>query len=128
MQFHLVEVPPGTGDPNAFVLDRLIRRALILAEVERFRPPEPDPIEITMRIDLLEKRAGSTQALEQALAVTGLTREQLRRDIRDGLRIETYLNQRFGADRSAAERAAAIDAWVSELRRRAEVTVLYGVK
>ena len=45
----------------------------------------------------LERRAGSTAAFDKALAVTGTTREQLRRYIRDDLRITTYLNQRFGA-------------------------------
>ena len=53
-----------------------------------------------------------------------MTREQLRRHIRDDLRITTYLNQRFGATTAAAEREAAIKTWMAELRRRAEVTVL----
>ncbi len=123
-QFGLVPVPSGTADPIAYTLDRLIERTLILAEVERFQPPEPDPSEITIRVDELERRAGSAAALEKALAMTGLTRERLRRHIRDDLRITTYLNQRFGANTPPAERQAAIDSWVSELRRRANVTVL----
>ena len=65
------------------------------------------------------------EAFDKALLVTGLTREQLRRHIRDDLRITTYLNQRFGASSAPGERAAAIATWVSELRRRADVTILY---
>ncbi len=124
LQFHLVEVPPGTPDPVAYAVERLIERTLALAEVERFQPPEPDPIEITTRIDELERRAGSTAAFEKLLAVTGMTRDQVRRYLRDDLRITTYLNQRFGANTGPTERQAAIKAWIAELRKRADVTVL----
>lgn len=126
LQFHLIEPPQGAPDPLAYTVDRLIDRTLVLAEVQRFQPPEPDPIEMTIRIDDLERRAGSAAAFEKALAVTGLTREQLRRHLRDDLRITTYLNQRFGANNAAADRRAAINTWESELRKRADVTVLYG--
>lgn len=124
-QFGLVEAPAGTADPIAYTLDRLIERTLVLAEVERFQPPEPDPVEMTLRIDELARRAGSAAAFEKALAVVGMTPDQLRRYFRDDLRITTYLNQRFGATTAEAERQAAIKAWVSELRKRAAVTVLY---
>ena len=126
LQFHLVEAPAGTADPIAYAVDRMIDRTLVLAEVERFQPPEPDPIEMTIRIDALEGRSGAA-AFEKLLAVTGMTREQLRRYIRDDLRITTYLNQRFGATTEPATRDAAIKTWTSELRKRAEVTVLYRV-
>jgi hypothetical protein len=117
----LIHPPSGTADPLAFALDRLIERTLMLAEVDRFQPPEPDPIEITTRIDEIVKREGDA-AFEKTLSVTGTTREQLRRFIRDELRIATYLNQRFG---DTPERPAAIAAWVAELRRRADVSVQY---
>ncbi len=123
-QFHLIDVPPGAPDPIGFTVERLIERTLVLAEVERFQPPEPDPIEITIRIDALERRAGSTAVFDKLLAVTGMTRDQLRRYLRDDLRITTYLNQRFGANTDPNERQAAIKTWISELRKRADVTVL----
>jgi hypothetical protein len=128
LQFHIVEPPAGTQDPLAYAMDRLVDRTLMLAEVDRFQPPEPDPVEMTIRIEELERRAGSTAAFEKSLAVTGTTREQLRRQIRDDLRITTYLNQRFGANTSRAERDTAIAAWLAELRRRAEITVPYQAK
>lgn len=125
LQFRLVEVPAGTRDPLAYALDRLIERSLVLTEVDRFQPPEPAPVEITLRIEELEQRAGSAEAFERALAVTGASRDQLRRHIRDDLRTATYLNQRFGGNRDTAERAGAIAAWTAELRRRADVIVQY---
>jgi hypothetical protein len=123
--FHLIEVPAGTPDPTAYVLRQLIRRALILTEVDRLQPPLPDEVEITIRIDAMEKRAGSTAAFDRALAVTGMTRDQLRRFIRDDLRVRTYLLERFGADRPEPEFTAAVDTWVADLRRRTQITVLY---
>lgn len=123
-QFQIVEVPAGTADPAGYVLERLIDRTLMLAEVDRFLPPEPDPIEITLRVDQMQARAGSAENFASSLAVTGTTREQLRRLVRDNLRIATYVNQRFGTLIDPAERQAAIDAWTGELRRRAQITVL----
>ena len=123
--FRLVDVPAGTPDPIGYTLDRSIERTLILSEVERFQPPEPDPIEITIHIDEIERRFGSPAAFDKALAVTGTTRDQLRRYLRDDLRITTYLNQRFGASTDPAERRTAITTWLAELRKRADVTMLY---
>lgn len=123
--FQLTPAPAGTRDPLAFALDRLIDRHLMLSEVDRFQPPEPAPVEINLRIQEIEQRMGAPAAFDRALAVTGTTREELRRHIRDDLRIATYLNQRFGANPDLAERATAIAAWVGELRRRAEITVQY---
>jgi hypothetical protein len=126
-QFQLVDVPAGTADPTGYVLDRLIDRTLMLTEVDRFQPPEPDPVEITVRIDRMQARAGSAQEFERRLAMTGTTRDQLRRFVRDSLRIDTYLNQRFGTVLDPAERQTAIAGWIAELRRRAQLTVLYRV-
>jgi parvulin-like peptidyl-prolyl isomerase len=128
LQFRLVEPPPGTRDPLAFAMDRLVDRTLMLAEVDRFQPPEPDPVEITIRLDQIERAAGSIEAFERSLQVTGSTRDRLRRFIRDDLRIQTYKNQRFGVAVSSADRDTAIAAWVAELRRRAEITVPYQSK
>jgi hypothetical protein len=125
IQFQLVDVPVGTPDTIAYTLDRLIDRTLILAEVDRFQPPEPDPVEMTIRIDEIQRRAGSAAAVDRALAVTGRTREELRRYIRDDLRIVTYINQRFGATTAVTERAAAVAGWVGDLRKRGDLTVLY---
>jgi hypothetical protein len=125
LQFQLVDVPADAKDRTSYTLDRLIDRTLMLAEVERFQPPEPDPIEITIRVDRMQARAGSAAAFERSLAVTGTTREQLRRYIRDSLRMDTYVNQRFGTLLDPVERTEAMAAWVRDLRRRADITLLY---
>jgi hypothetical protein len=124
-QFGLVTVPDGTADPTRYVLDRLIDRSLMLAEVDRFQPPEPTPVEITLRVDRMVAQAGSPEAFDAALAVTGTTREQLRRYVRDSLRMDIYVAQRFGAMTAPGQRDQAIANWAAELRRRAQITVLY---
>ena len=121
VEFGLIAPTAGTADPLAFVLERMIERTLILAEVDRFQPPEPDPAEITIRLDAIQKRLGPA-GFDKTLKVTGSTREDLQRFIRNDLRMATYLNQRFG---DVAERPTAIATWVAELRRRADVTVQY---
>lgn len=124
-QFELVPVPEGTKDPTGYALDRLIDRSLMLVEVDRFQPPEPDQAEITVQVDRLQARAGSAEAFEKALAMTGTTRDDLRRYVRDALRIQIYINQRFGPILDPVEREESVAAWVRELRRRAQVIVLY---
>lgn len=110
-------------DPIGAVLDRLIERTLILGEVDRYQPPEPAVEEIDRRYAGLAQRVGGEAALRRVFAVTGMTSDQLRRWIRDDLRMETYFNQRFGT--TDPSRGRMIDDWIRGLRRRADVTVLY---
>ena len=125
VEFNLVPVPPETKDRIGSALDRLIDRRLMQAEVDRFQPPEPDPVEIAILLDRAQARFPSADAFEKALAVTGTTREQLRRFFRDSLRMQTYTNQRFGTILDPVERDESVAGWVRELRRRAQITVLY---
>jgi hypothetical protein len=120
----LVPAPAAGTDPVAGFIDRLIERDLMLAEVNRYEPPEPAAEEIDRRVAEITQRAGGHEALERTLAVTGMTDEQLRRWMRDDLRIQTYLNQRFGT-RDPAARAQLITDWLTGLRRRADVRMLY---
>ena len=39
-----LQVPTGHPDPLQFALDRLIERRLMLLEVDRYGPPEPDRV------------------------------------------------------------------------------------
>ena len=89
-------VPPDVStDPTGAALQRLIDRRLMLAEVERYAPPEPTEAAITARMAEIERRFTDALGLEIALGRSAMTREELRRQIRDTLRIEAYLQQRF---------------------------------
>jgi hypothetical protein len=83
----------NAGDATAAV-DQLIRRQLVLAEVARFAPPEPDPSLVDREVATMKTRAGAR--LPQVMQATGIDETRIRDLARDTLRIQAYLNQRFG--------------------------------
>ena len=95
-RFGFVELP-AKGNPLQFTLDRLIERRLMLIEVDRYAPPEPPRALLDERMQQLDQRIGSGERLDAILRETGFTLEQLRLHVRDDLRIEGYVQQRFGA-------------------------------
>ena len=84
-----------TTDPIGAVLQRLIDRRLMLIEVDRYAPPEPSEAAVNASLAAVERRFKDALGLEIALNQSSLTREELRRQLRDTLRIESYLQQRF---------------------------------
>jgi peptidyl-prolyl cis-trans isomerase SurA len=84
-------------DPTGTALQRLIDRRLMLIEVDRYAPPEPTEAAVNASLAAVERRYKDALALEIALNKSGLTREELRRHLRDMLRVESYLQQRFSA-------------------------------
>ena len=156
-------VPPAGDDPVAWTANRLIDRALMLIEVDRYAPPEPSDAAINEALASVRGHFAAQAELDRVLAASGMSAEQLRRFVRDNLRLDAYLDQRFGTtlqpsdeevaayyrehapeftragrllpfDQVSAEvrakllterRSRLIDDWVSGLRRRADVNVLY---
>ena len=99
-----LELVPATGsDRVAAVLDALIERELILAEVERYVPPEPAPELVQQRIGSVRAGFQTDEAFARSLARNGMTEQRLRDFVRDDLRIVTYLAQRFGATEQVTE-------------------------
>ena len=94
LRFGLVPVDVST-DPTGAVLQRLIDRRLMLIEVDRYAPPEPGEPAVNTSLAAVERRFKDALGLEIALNQSALTREELRRHLRDTLRIEAYLQQRF---------------------------------
>ncbi|HVL69594.1 MAG TPA: peptidylprolyl isomerase [Vicinamibacterales bacterium] len=92
-----VRVPPGQQDALQWAMDRLVERRLMLIEVERYGPPEPTLAEIDARMTRIDADLRSGQRLEEILREAGLSVGQLRGWVRDELRLEAYLRQRFGA-------------------------------
>ena len=117
-------VPPETTpDPIRGTLSKLIDRELVLAEVERYAPPEPTAEAVDIEVRRVRARFESPEAFEAALKRSGIDEVHLRETLRQDLRIRAYLDQRFSAllDR----RDAALDEWIAGLRRRGEVVDLY---
>lgn len=94
LRFGIVPEDVST-DPTGAVLQCLIDRRLMLIEVDRYAPPEPSEAAVNASLAAVERRFKDALGLEIALNQSALTREELRRQLRDTLRIESYLQQRF---------------------------------
>jgi peptidyl-prolyl cis-trans isomerase SurA len=92
----LESASPNT-DAVQDVLEKLIDRQLMLIEVDRYAPPEPSTSEVDAQFQIVQKRYADALGLEIALGQVGWARDDVRRYVRDELRIERYLQQRFTA-------------------------------
>ena len=103
MRLGLVPAAPGDADRVQATLNALIERQLQLIEVDRYVPPEPAEAEIDARLAQVRSRFASAAEFDAALQETGVTPAQLRARMRDDLRIESYLRQRFAASYQPSE-------------------------
>ena len=118
--------PSAGADPIGSVLSRLIDRELMLAEVDRYAPPEPEAPEIDKEVAAVRARFPSQQAFDEVLARSGYDVTHVREIERQNLRLRAYLDQRFTVpDNDGARRQSLIDEWVIGLRRRTQVVNLY---
>jgi len=88
--FGLVDGPPESDD----AMEQMVQRALLVEEVNRFPPPEPTAEAIESELALLRTRAGVSS--DEVERTTGLTADNVRLLARDRLRIQGYIDQRFG--------------------------------
>lgn len=109
-------VIPAREDDLPLATELWIQRLLLLAEVERFPPPEPAASAIDQEVTRMRQTA-SVAALTRA---GGVDERQLRQAARDTLRIRGYLDQRFGTARTPE----AVEMWITELRQRADVVLV----
>lgn len=137
----LIEIPAGS-DRLTEGLSTLIDRVLMLNEVRRVQPPEPSAEALEARMARIRQRFGTHAEMLRALAASGIDESILRIYAADDLRLTTYLDERFSAAsqpteqevRQAGEplrqklaterRQTLVAAWIAELRRRADVTVV----
>lgn len=113
----------NAADPVRAILSKLIDRELILAEVDRYAPPEPAADAIDRDVERIRARFTSAEGLASALARSGIDEKHLREILRQDLRIRAYLEQRFASAQD--RRQALMDDWMTGLRRRGDVVDLY---
>ena len=113
----------NAADPVRAILSKLIDRELILAEVDRYAPPEPAAVAVDREVERIRARFPSADALAAALARSGIDEKQLRETVRQDLRMRAYLDQRFATAQD--RRQTLMDDWMTGLRRRGEVVDLY---
>ena len=120
-------VPAGNAaDPTGAVLSRLIDRELMLVEVDRYAPPEPESAEVDREVAAIRARFPSDKAFAEVLARSGFDVTHVREIVRENLRLNAYLDQRFTVpDGDQQRRQKLIDDWVTGLRRRTPVINLY---
>ncbi len=70
--FGLVVVSPSAPDPIRSALTQLIDRALILAEVDRYVPPEPSVDDVNNSLAVVRRRFATEAEYEAALARSGI--------------------------------------------------------
>jgi hypothetical protein len=92
----LVE-PDRTADPVPGVVRQLVDRELILREVQRYAPAPPSDSAVDARLDEIRKRFEDAAALTDVLDQYGFSEARLRAWVRDDLRTQSYLAQRFAS-------------------------------
>jgi len=118
-----LQTADGASDPIRVLLDKLIDRELVLAEVDRYAPPEPAAAAIDRGVASVRDRFPSRQAFAATLERSGIDENHVREIVRQDLRAVAYLNQRFAT--AGERRAQLINDWMAGLRRRADVIDLY---
>lgn len=111
-------VPPGAAGTPDGAIGAVIDRWLMLHEVARFSPADPDPAAVEARLAAVRARAGGDGPLAAVLTRAGVTPARLAAWVRDELRITAYLDQRFASAGAPAE--AEVAAYVAD--HRAELT------
>jgi hypothetical protein len=121
----IITPAPGS-DPIGSVLAQLIDRELMLAEVDRYAPPEPETADIDREVAGVRARFPSQQAFDETLARSGFDVTHVRELERQNLRLRAYIEQRFTVPESdTARRQSLVADWVAGLRRRTQVVNLY---
>ena len=111
------------GGDVATATEQLVERALMLREVERYAPPEPERALVDARLSEVRARLDAAQ-YQAVLASGGFTEARLRGWLRDDVRIAAYLDQRFAAD-GPERREGLVSDWILDLRRRTPVVELW---
>jgi hypothetical protein len=108
-------VVQATTDEEA--VQQLVNRQLLLAEVARFPPPEPPAAFVNAQ--LTRERTAAGARLPEVMQATGLDEQRLRDIARDTIRIQSYIDQRFGTALQVTddEAEAYYDAHPDEFRR-----------
>ena len=76
---------------------QLIRRELILREVQRYAPAAPSPSAVDTRLAEIRQRFPDRAALTRVLEAHAFSEMRLRAWVSDDLRTEAYLAQRFAS-------------------------------
>jgi hypothetical protein len=138
----LIEAGAGNGQAADSALQALIDRVLMLNEVRRVVPREPTQAAIDARVAAVRNRFPSLSAFQAALSASGINESVVGVYAEDDLSLAAYLDERFSAASQPTDqeilqagepnrqkladerRRTLVNAWVAELRRRADISLL----
>lgn len=115
-QARLLKLVDAAGEGDQAFIDALANRRLTLLEVKRGPVVEPLEAALDAKYQQWTARLGAGADVPALLTRAGMSEAGLRGWLRDDLRIETYLDQRFS---SKSNRSRDVAAWIAELRQRA---------
>ena len=96
----VIEADAGDSSPT----QQMIERRLVLAEVQRFPPDAPADEAVDGFVARMKARAGG--GYEALLKRSGLDEQRVRELARDTLRIQAYIDQRFGTSAQVSQQEA----------------------
>jgi hypothetical protein len=99
----LIDIAPGSTTPMGNGITLLIQRELILREVQRYAPAAPSDSAVEERLERIRGRFPDAAAMNRVLEANGFTDARLRAWVRDDLRTEAYLAQRFASATAPAD-------------------------
>ena len=88
------EQDPATREAAA--LNRLIERRLALDEVNRYRQTSPPAARVERDVAAVRARFADAAGFARLLAAVGIELDDLRQILRDDIRIEAHVAERFG--------------------------------
>ena len=99
----LIDVALGSTASMRDGVTRLIQRELILREVRRYAPAAPSDSAVDERLEKIRGRFPDAASMHRVLEANGFTDARLRAWVRDDLRTESYLAQRFASATAPAD-------------------------
>ena len=97
IDLQLVDIDVGSDELEAVVLTHLIERLLVLEEVDRYVVADPPPASVERRLDEVSARFPTAEAFASTLERVGFSLDDLRQVLKDNVRRDAYLSDRFAA-------------------------------
>ncbi len=117
-QVRLLGLLQPANDSDEAYVNAIVNRRLMLTELRRNPPPEPTPEAVDAQVGQWQARVAGRGKVADLLGRAGMTEAELHGWFRDDLRIQAYLDERFG---SSAGRTGQITSWIGVLRQRAGI-------
>jgi len=87
----------GKAESDAQILDRLIDQWIVRTEASAARFPQPSDEEVERSLARLKSSFSTAEAFAERKKQSGLTEEEIRRELKSQLYLSNYLDSRFRA-------------------------------